>query len=69
MQKKAYRVLEEMCGGDREACRSFVLSNLEQLKQVLLGSLKTAASPAKRVRPGAGLGRLFPCSLTCRTTS
>ncbi|XP_061083822.1 RRP12-like protein [Conger conger] len=50
VQKKAYRVLEEMCGGEREACRSFVLSNLEQLKQVLLGSLKSAASPAKRPR-------------------
>ncbi|KAJ8361402.1 hypothetical protein SKAU_G00179270 [Synaphobranchus kaupii] len=50
VQKKAYRVLEEMCGGEREACRSFVLSNLDQLKPVLLGSLKSAASPAKRPR-------------------
>ncbi|KAJ8418157.1 hypothetical protein AAFF_G00138660 [Aldrovandia affinis] len=50
MQKKAYRVLEEMCGGEREPCRNFVLANLEQLKQALLGSLKNAASPAKRPR-------------------
>lgn len=50
MQKKAYRVLEEMCGGEREECRSFVLSNLETLKVVLLETLKNAASPAKRVR-------------------
>ncbi|MBN3295832.1 RRP12 protein, partial [Amia calva] len=50
LQKKAYRVLEEMCGGDREPCRRFVLTNLEQLKKVLLGSLKSASSPAKRPR-------------------
>uniref|UniRef100_H3DGH8 Ribosomal RNA processing 12 homolog n=1 Tax=Tetraodon nigroviridis TaxID=99883 RepID=H3DGH8_TETNG len=50
MQKKAYRVLEEMCGGEREECRSFVLSNLETLKVVLLETLKNASSPAKRPR-------------------
>lgn len=49
MQKKAYRVLEEMCGGDRDACKSFVTSNLETLKVVLLDTLKNASSPAKRV--------------------
>lgn len=49
MQKKAYRVLEEMCGGEREECRSFVLENLETLKVVLLETLKNASSPAKRV--------------------
>ncbi|CAJ1067594.1 RRP12-like protein [Xyrichtys novacula] len=50
MQKKAYRVLEEMCGGDRDECRSFVLANLETLKAVLLETLKNASSPAKRPR-------------------
>ena len=49
MQKKAYRVLEEMCGGEREECRSFVVANLETLKVVLLDTLKKASSPAKRV--------------------
>ncbi|KAF7641375.1 hypothetical protein LDENG_00283250, partial [Lucifuga dentata] len=48
MQKKAYRVLEEMCGGEREVCRSFVVANLESLKAVLLETLKHASSPAKR---------------------
>lgn len=57
MQKKAYRVLEEMCGGEREECRSFVLSNLETLKVVLLETLKNASSPAKRVRMPRGDGR------------
>lgn len=50
MQKKAYRVLEEMCGGERDACKSFVVSNLETLKVVLLETLKNASSPAKRPR-------------------
>ncbi|XP_062257338.1 RRP12-like protein [Platichthys flesus] len=50
MQKKAYRVLEEMCGGERDECRSFVLANLETLKVVLLETLKNASSPAKRPR-------------------
>ncbi|XP_029031381.1 RRP12-like protein [Betta splendens] len=50
MQKKAYRVLEEMCGGERDECKSFVLDNLETLKLVLLETLKNASSPAKRPR-------------------
>lgn len=50
MQKKAYRVLEEMCGGERDECGSFVVANLETLKVVLLETLKNASSPAKRVR-------------------
>uniref|UniRef100_A0A8C5N7P1 Ribosomal RNA-processing protein 12-like conserved domain-containing protein n=1 Tax=Gouania willdenowi TaxID=441366 RepID=A0A8C5N7P1_GOUWI len=50
MQKKAYRVLEEMCGAERDECRSFVVSNLETLKVVLLETLKNASSPAKRPR-------------------
>lgn len=50
VQKKAYRVLEEVCGGQREPCKSFVNNNLEDLKKTLLGSLKSASSPAKRPR-------------------
>ncbi|XP_035027985.1 RRP12-like protein [Hippoglossus stenolepis] len=50
MQKKAYRVLEEICGGERDECRSFVLANLETLKVLLLETLKNASSPAKRPR-------------------
>ncbi|XP_069836077.1 RRP12-like protein [Dendropsophus ebraccatus] len=50
VQKKAYRILEEMCGGERPACGDFVKNNLEELKQTLLGSLKSASSPAKRPR-------------------
>ncbi|XP_068114238.1 RRP12-like protein [Hyperolius riggenbachi] len=50
LQKKAYRVLEEICGGERPTCADFVDKNLEDLKKTLLGSLKSASSPAKRPR-------------------
>ncbi|TRZ03628.1 hypothetical protein DNTS_008598 [Danionella cerebrum] len=50
IQKKAYRVLEEICGGERPSCKAFVLANLEPLKKMLMDNLKTAASPAKRPR-------------------
>ncbi|KAM4637106.1 RRP12-like protein [Discoglossus pictus] len=50
LQKKAYRVLEEICGGERPPCKDFVNNNLENLKTTLLGSLKSASSPAKRPR-------------------
>ncbi|KAM3912961.1 RRP12-like protein isoform 2-T2 [Leptodactylus fuscus] len=50
VQKKAYRILEEICGGERPSCVDFVNNNLEELKKSLLGSLKSASSPAKRPR-------------------
>uniref|UniRef100_A0A8C5ATW7 Ribosomal RNA processing 12 homolog n=1 Tax=Gadus morhua TaxID=8049 RepID=A0A8C5ATW7_GADMO len=50
MQKKAYRVLEELCGGERPECQAFITANMETLKQVLLDTLKNASSPAKRPR-------------------
>ncbi|XP_073689985.1 RRP12-like protein [Garra rufa] len=50
IQKKAYRVLEEICGGESAYCKAFVLQNLEQLKTMLMGSLTTAASSSKRPR-------------------
>ncbi|KAM8923920.1 RRP12-like protein [Pelodytes ibericus] len=50
LQKKAYRVLEEICGGERPPCKDFVTKNLEELQKTLLGSLKSSSSPAKRPR-------------------
>ncbi|XP_053548481.1 RRP12-like protein [Bombina bombina] len=50
LQKKAYRVLEEICGGERTPCKEFVDKNLEELKTTLLRSLKSASSPAKKPR-------------------
>ncbi|OCT70055.1 RRP12-like protein isoform X2 [Xenopus laevis] len=50
LQKKAYRVLEEICGGEQPPCKEFVNNNLENLKNTLLTSLKSVSSPAKRPR-------------------
>ncbi|KFQ53849.1 RRP12-like, partial [Nestor notabilis] len=50
MQKKAYRVLEEVCAAPHAPCQAFVRSHLQELQAVLLDSLKSAASPAKRPR-------------------
>ncbi|XP_010170166.1 RRP12-like protein, partial [Antrostomus carolinensis] len=50
MQKKAYRVLEEVCAAPRAPCQAFVRSHLPDLQAALLDSLKSAASPAKRPR-------------------
>ncbi|NWQ72766.1 RRP12 protein, partial [Columbina picui] len=50
MQKKAYRVLEEVCAAARGPCQAFVRSHLPDLQTALLDSLKSAASPAKRPR-------------------
>ncbi|XP_048362430.1 RRP12-like protein isoform X1 [Sphaerodactylus townsendi] len=50
VQKKAYRVLEEVCASERPACQNFVESHLKELQSALLESLPSAASPAKRPR-------------------
>lgn len=50
MQKKAYRVLEEVCASPQGPGARFVQSHLDDLKKTLLDSLRTTSSPAKRVR-------------------
>uniref|UniRef100_A0A803VGB7 Ribosomal RNA processing 12 homolog n=1 Tax=Ficedula albicollis TaxID=59894 RepID=A0A803VGB7_FICAL len=50
MQKKAYRVLEEVCAAPHAPCQAFVRSHLQDLQAALLDTLKSAASPAKRPR-------------------
>ncbi|KAI2657902.1 RRP12-like protein [Labeo rohita] len=50
IQKRAYRVLEEICGGESASCKAFVHQNLEQLKTMLMNGLTTAASTSKRPR-------------------
>lgn len=58
MQKKAYRVLEEVCAAPHGPCQAFVRSHLRDLQTALLDSLKSAASPAKRVRARAAVAEL-----------
>lgn len=53
VQKKAYRVLEEVCASEQGPGARFVQSHLDDLKQTLLDSLRSTASPAKRVRARA----------------
>lgn len=50
VQKKAYRVLEEVCASPWGPGARFVQSHLDDLKETLLDSLRTTSSPAKRVR-------------------
>ncbi|XP_040600408.1 RRP12-like protein [Mesocricetus auratus] len=50
VQKKAYRVLEEVCASSQGPADRFVQSHLEDLKKTLLDSLRSTSSPAKRPR-------------------
>uniref|UniRef100_A0A096P601 Ribosomal RNA processing 12 homolog n=1 Tax=Papio anubis TaxID=9555 RepID=A0A096P601_PAPAN len=50
VQKKAYRVLEEVCASPQGPGALFVQSHLEDLKKTLLDSLRSTSSPAKRPR-------------------
>lgn len=46
-------MLEEVCASSQGPANRFVQSHLDDLKKTLLDSLKSTASPAKRVRtPG-----------------
>ncbi|KAI5277518.1 Rrp12-Like Protein [Manis pentadactyla] len=50
VQKKVYRVLEEVCASPQGPGAHFVQSHLEDLKTTLLDSLRSTSSPAKRPR-------------------
>ncbi|OWK07909.1 RRP12 [Cervus elaphus hippelaphus] len=50
VQKKAYRVLEEVWASPQGPGARFVQSHLDDLKKTLLDSLRSTSSPAKRPR-------------------
>ncbi|CAN8023876.1 unnamed protein product [Ixodes persulcatus] len=52
IQKKAYRVLEEVCRGPTPACKAFLENNVADLKALLLDNLRTTkpGSRAPRLR-------------------
>ncbi|CAN7990559.1 unnamed protein product [Ixodes hexagonus] len=52
VQKKAYRVLEELCRGPTPACKEFLENNVAELKSLLLDNLRTTkpGSRAPRLR-------------------
>ncbi|PIK40031.1 putative RRP12-like protein isoform X1 [Apostichopus japonicus] len=50
LQKKSYRVLEEICSGQSDACSKFREDNIELLEKKLVESMSSAASPSKLPR-------------------
>ncbi|XP_003479611.1 RRP12-like protein [Cavia porcellus] len=50
VQKKAYRILEEVCASSQGPAARFMESHLDDLKKTLLDSLRSTSSPAKRPR-------------------
>lgn len=49
-QKKAYRLLEEICGSESEGCKEFVTENKKVVQKLLMKSLSTAAVTSKGAR-------------------
>lgn len=48
-QKKAYRILEQICGADSESSLKFVVSHLKELQDILLKTLASSSSTSKTV--------------------
>lgn len=48
-QKKAYRILEQICGADSESSLKFVVSHLKELQDILLKTLVSSSSASKTV--------------------
>lgn len=49
-QKKAYRVLEQICGADSESSQKFVVSHIQELQEILLKTLASSSSASKTPR-------------------
>lgn len=49
-QKKAYRLLEEICSSESDACKSFIKNNRKEVQKLLRKSLNTAAVSSKGAR-------------------
>ena len=49
LQKKCYRILEDICSGSSEELRDFVTSNLATIQETLLMSLSTSSPSSKAV--------------------
>ncbi|KAJ8929349.1 hypothetical protein NQ314_017977 [Rhamnusium bicolor] len=49
-QKKAYRILEEICGSDSEGCKEFIKNNRKEVQRLLMKTLNTAAVSSKGAR-------------------
>lgn len=49
MQKKSYRILEEMLQGNSETCKKHVADRFDEIKSLLADSLSSAAPSSKAV--------------------
>ncbi|KAJ8983810.1 hypothetical protein NQ317_008936 [Molorchus minor] len=49
-QKKAYRILEEICRSESDGCKEFVKNNRKDVQKLLMKSLNTAAVSSKGAR-------------------
>ena len=49
-QKKAYKLLEEICVSESESSKTFLESNLEDIQKTLLDSLSKASPPSQASR-------------------
>ena len=49
-QKKAYKLLEEICASESESCQQFLQTNLEDIQKTLLNSLSKASPPSQASR-------------------
>lgn len=50
IQKKSYRVLEEMCQNNSNYCETFIKNHIQELKELLLASLLSLSPPSKAPR-------------------
>ncbi|EFA09698.2 RRP12-like protein [Tribolium castaneum] len=49
-QKKAYRLLEEICGSESDSCKQFIKSSRKEVQALLWKALETAAVSSKGAR-------------------
>lgn len=49
MQKKAYRILEDILDGNSDVCKNIVQEKLDEIKSLLTESLSSAAPSSKGV--------------------
>ncbi|KAL3267861.1 hypothetical protein HHI36_007002 [Cryptolaemus montrouzieri] len=49
-QKKAYRILEEICGSESENCKIFIKDNRKEVQRLLKASMDSAAISSKGAR-------------------
>ena len=58
-QKKAYRILEQICGADSESSKNFVVSHLKELQEILLKTLASSSSASKTVSTATAISLLY----------